>query len=723
MKNYKHRRLQDLLLFILIILFVSLISEIGSRLYAGLNPDEAFVKVLPQLKEEGTEVLVRFAKYEGFIRIVFEAEESFINATKVNTSPSQVNILFPELFNLKASEKFPFKVVLRDKSLEVNLNEKCEIKFFRLSSPSRIVFDVQKSMMRSAPKIPVFNEGHGNDLDTASSDMKEQYRTSGLVKKAAMELKDEDEGNKGEEALTPPSEVKPFEAKAETPVKKVLSAGTEFPARKDEILSRLPTPAEEKPSVGLTLTLDDAVSQAIENNLGLKVERYNPLITSQSILKEKGAFDPTLSLEGSENYQKALSPSIVESIEQRSFDTSFSLGGKIPTGTEYKFSWDYQRVSGDSPFLRLNPYYFTELSLAVTQPILKGFGIKVQTASIKVAIENLKLSEYEFMNKSEELISNTIKTFYDVLLAKESLEIARFSVSIGEKILHDVQAKIKAGMLALVDEFNAEAEVAKREETLLKAENAFNDSLDSLRRVIGLEKWDIDLVLIKPDLPSRDIPDLANSIQNAQLYRKDLKQASTELEKKKIMAQFYKNQRLPELNLFGSGGLSGLSDSSSDAFDRLDSWSDKNWKAGILFRIPLFQRQSKGDYLKAKYEKEQVEEAIKDLIQKITLEVRQAWRGISLYLKTIEASKKTRIASEKRMQAEELRFYQGFATLNDVLQFQEEYVKALLNEKKAEFDYHIAVTEFERTEGTLLIKFGFSDSELGITKAANYHKS
>lgn len=469
----------------------------------------------------------------------------------------------------------------------------------------------------------------------------------------------------------------------------------------------------------LTLSLDEAVSQAIENNLGLKVERYNPLIASQDILKQKGVFDPTLSLEGSETYQKALSPSIVESIEQRSFDTSFSLGGKIPTGTEYKFSWDYQKVRGDSPYLRVNPYHLTELSLALTQPLLKGFGIKVQTASIKVARENLRLSEFEFMNKSEELIGNTIKAFYDLLLAKENLDIARFSVSIGEKILNDVRAKIKAGMLALVDEYNAEAEVAKREEALLKAENAYNDAMDSLKRVIGLQNWDIDINLIKPDSPSKEIPDLNNAINNAYLYRKDLKQASTELEKKKILAQFYKNQRLPELNIFGSGGLSGLSDSSSDAFDRLDSWSDKNWKAGLLFRLPLFQSQSRGDYLKAKYEKEQAEETIKDLKQKITLEVRQAWRGISLALKTIEASRKTRIASEKRMQAEELRFYQGLATLNDVLQFQEEYVKALLNEKKAEFDYHISITQLERTEGTLLKKFGFSDSDLGISSSSS----
>jgi outer membrane protein len=468
-----------------------------------------------------------------------------------------------------------------------------------------------------------------------------------------------------------------------------------------------------------TLSLDETVLQAIENNLGLKVERYNPVITSQDILIEKGAFDPSLSLETGESYKKALSPSLLESSEQRSLDIDLSLSGKIETGTEYKLAWNYQRFRGDSDFLRLNPYHLTDLTLTVSQPVLKGFGKEMQTSKIRVARENLRLSEYEFRNKAEELTGYTVKTFFDLLFAQEGLDIARFSLSLAEKILFEVQAKVKAGFMAEVDIYNAEAEVAKREETLLKAENTSKDALDSLRRLLGLQDWDKEIILTKPDIPSNELIDLADSLRNAQLYRNDLKQVLIEREKKKILTLFYKNQRLPDLNLFATGGLSGLSDSTSDAFDRLDKGSDKNWKVGFLFRIPLFQRDSKGRYLKAKYEEAQAEETVKALNQRITLEVRQAWRALSLSLKTIEASKKTRIASEKKLKAEERRFHVGLATLTDVLKFQEEYVNSLLNEKKAEFVYHISIAEHEKMKGTLLIKFGISDSELGMTETTS----
>src|SRR3990170_4388130 len=124
MKSHAHRR-QIGFLFP----FVNLFSEDNSTSYA----------------EQSAGILLRFAKHEGFERIVLEAGEPFINATKVTTFPSQLKIEFPEQLDLKAPQKFPFRFALRNKLLEINLGEGKEIKFFRLYSPSRLVFDIQKT--------------------------------------------------------------------------------------------------------------------------------------------------------------------------------------------------------------------------------------------------------------------------------------------------------------------------------------------------------------------------------------------------------------------------------------------------------------------------------------------------------------------------------------------------------------------------------------------------
>jgi len=100
---------------------------------------------IPLHAQKKTDLLLKFSKQEGTVRIVFEAEDVFINNAKVTTSPSQIKIDFPELFNLTSPKEFPFELTPVDKTLSINVKEKGEIKFFRLSSPARLVFDFYTS--------------------------------------------------------------------------------------------------------------------------------------------------------------------------------------------------------------------------------------------------------------------------------------------------------------------------------------------------------------------------------------------------------------------------------------------------------------------------------------------------------------------------------------------------------------------------------------------------
>jgi N-acetylmuramoyl-L-alanine amidase len=91
-----------------------------------------------------TGVLLKFSQQEGSMRIVLEAEESFIQKMKVTASPSNIKIDFPEPFHLTSPKDLPFELISADRSLVINLKEKADIKFFRLSSPSRLVLDIRK---------------------------------------------------------------------------------------------------------------------------------------------------------------------------------------------------------------------------------------------------------------------------------------------------------------------------------------------------------------------------------------------------------------------------------------------------------------------------------------------------------------------------------------------------------------------------------------------------
>lgn len=126
------------------------------------------------------------------MRIVFEAKGSLINSVKINTSPSQIKAEFPEPFTLTTQKDMPFKVVPTDKVLVINLKEKGEIKFFRLSSPPRLVFDIrinEKQLASILSNVFVIDAGHGGyDFGITYGNVSEKDISLSLAKDLGMTL-------------------------------------------------------------------------------------------------------------------------------------------------------------------------------------------------------------------------------------------------------------------------------------------------------------------------------------------------------------------------------------------------------------------------------------------------------------------------------------------------------------------------------------------------------
>jgi N-acetylmuramoyl-L-alanine amidase len=107
----------------------------------------------PLVAQKKKVVLLKFNKQNGLLRVVFEGEDAFISKIKVTTTSSQIKAEFPEPFDLKSQKDLPFEIIPSEKTVVINLKEKVEIKFFRLSAPARLVLDIQKKEPQ-AEKLP-----------------------------------------------------------------------------------------------------------------------------------------------------------------------------------------------------------------------------------------------------------------------------------------------------------------------------------------------------------------------------------------------------------------------------------------------------------------------------------------------------------------------------------------------------------------------------------------
>ena len=100
---------------------------------------------------------MKFSRSGDLMRIVFEAEDTFMKDTKSATTPFQIKVEFPGPFQLPVENDLPFEVIVTDRSAVINFKEKNEVKFFTLSSPARLVFDIQKkgAQTEKQPEKPV----------------------------------------------------------------------------------------------------------------------------------------------------------------------------------------------------------------------------------------------------------------------------------------------------------------------------------------------------------------------------------------------------------------------------------------------------------------------------------------------------------------------------------------------------------------------------------------
>jgi N-acetylmuramoyl-L-alanine amidase len=115
-----------------------------------------------------TEIKLRFSTQEGLTRIVLEGDEAFIQKAKVTPQASKITVEFPEPFTLNPQKNPPFGISLKESILIIDMKEESAIKSFRLSSPPRLVLDIQDKAILTdkQPQTIISNKfvidaGHG----------------------------------------------------------------------------------------------------------------------------------------------------------------------------------------------------------------------------------------------------------------------------------------------------------------------------------------------------------------------------------------------------------------------------------------------------------------------------------------------------------------------------------------------------------------------------------
>ncbi|MGH7430981.1 MAG: TolC family protein [Candidatus Methylomirabilales bacterium] len=467
------------------------------------------------------------------------------------------------------------------------------------------------------------------------------------------------------------------------------------------------------PAQVMVLSLKESILLGLRNNLDIAIEGFNPKIREADVTVAKAVFDPAAFAEiffSKSKLQNRSGLALNAVNENEDIDGAAGIRQFLPTGANYEVRYGTNRNDTNTSFLQvLNPAYTNDLTLTLTQPLLKNFGVDVNRTAIKIAQNDREISGDRQRQRVMDVITQVQTAYWELVFTLEDLKVAQRSLGLAKELSQLNRARVRAGVAAPVEVTQAETDVAAREAGVTVAEKQLRDAEDRLKVVLNIPAQGEWGGAILPADPARFDPvslDLPGAIADGLQKRPEYRAAKVDLASRELNVRFTRNQLLPDLALEGSVGANGLGGNFGKANEELVSRDFYEGSVGLVFSFPLGNRAARAEYLKAQLGRDQARVSLRSLELNITAEVREAVRRIERDGKLVDQTRAARVLAEEQLRIETKRLEAGVSTTFEVLRFQRELAVALSAEVRSLTNYNSSIANLDRARGVALEKYG-----------------
>jgi outer membrane protein TolC len=475
------------------------------------------------------------------------------------------------------------------------------------------------------------------------------------------------------------------------------------------LIAPLTTRAAEnvaRPTV-LKLTLETAIQAALAKNFAIQVQKFEPKIAKEGVTEQLGHFDPVFSL-SAERAENAF-PTVFENgihLRNRALNRTDLLSADLAGATSIGLSYDLGVGTNNNLgiFNDFTNFYTTSASLTLKQPLLRGFGTAANLAQVRIARNNVMVSEWALRKEVIDTITTTNFVYNELHFAKENLRVAMQTRGLAEQLFKDNQARMQIGTMASLDVAEARAEVAAREEAVILAQRSILDNENLLKQLVtnDIEKLlDVRIEIEPPPSPPFRA-DVNGGIRDALELRPDYRQAILTIERNNITLAYTRNQVLPRFDLTGSLALLGIDNDIGSSFNRIGNRDRTAWTLGAIMSIPIPNREARGVRNAAALESAKSLVALKQLEQQIVVDVDNASGQIVTSRERIASTNEATRLAQESLDAGNKKLNAGTGTTFEVLDLQQKLAAAQAAELRARADYNKAVSEYQRQIGTAL---------------------
>ncbi len=397
----------------------------------------------------------------------------------------------------------------------------------------------------------------------------------------------------------------------------------------------------------------------------------------------------------------------------------------------------------NSPNNDFNPVTQGALSFSITQNLLNGFGISVNNRAIRIAKNQLHISDLTFKQQVISTVNNVVGLYWDLVAFNDSLKVKQQTLELNTQLYTENKRRAELGALAEIDIIQAEAEMKSSQQDVITAETQVMQQEMILKSVItrsGFNNAAVVSARISPtdhfDVPPQDaIQPTQDMVSEAFQKRPEIEQSQVGLEDARINMLGTKNNLLPSLSVFANLSNNGLAGSANDLpvpiisptgqvlgyrqrtnadvngfflggygsfLNQLFSRNFPNYSAGFQLNIPIRNRANQADLItdELNYRQSQIQD--KQLQNNIKLNVINA----QIALKQARAAYETAVAARKlqdQVLAGERRKYElGTSSILNVVIVQRDTTTREVAEVEARSQYIKARTALDNVLGRTL---------------------
>jgi len=472
------------------------------------------------------------------------------------------------------------------------------------------------------------------------------------------------------------------------------------------------TPESKRAS--MELGLDAFRKSVLENNLGLKVERFNPATAEERFLAEQGKFEAILT--GSASQQDAYDGADAKATTQTitpSVEIPNRLGGNLSMGFPYTLRKSDQIVSYDflgKPVVE-GTTYTAGIDLSAEQPLLRNAGLRANYASINISGLQARQADARMKLAAIRLLALAEQSYWRYYADYENLKIQVNKYEMAQEQLRMARRMVEEGVRTKVEVTRADAGVAREFEAVIQAETTRRISERELKKVMNIPDLPVESTTVFQCASHPSPVGLVFDRQKVLALASDNRMELFENELQQLIADITvdlnRNLSLPDLRLNFKYSYSG----SQPTFNKaLETILDREFNAvtlGLFTSIPLEGNISaKARWRESVLSRQQTLAERAELELAIRQEVLDAMDSLEQNWKRIIASRLAVDLAREAYEAEKTQFQYGLRTSTDVLNALSDLSTAESTYVRALTDYQNALVDVAFATGTVLGESG-----------------